>query len=91
MTDRAATTIRMLASETEIPDEVGLRIATDSAGGPLSLSLEPAPRDGDEVLTADGALLFLDDDAAGQLADKTLDAHWNDDGQVVFVLLEQPA
>ena len=70
VTDNAATVIRDLTAQGAVAEGSGLRIAADAMEGSLTLSLVPEPYDGDQVLDASGARLFLDFDAALMLEDK---------------------
>lgn len=70
----------------------GLRIA--NAGGapePQSLEIEfvAGPDAQDEVLTQDGARVFLEPAAAGYLTDKVLTGELDDEGHVRFGLARQ--
>jgi Fe-S cluster assembly iron-binding protein IscA len=92
VTDNAATVIRDLTSQGEVPDgagRAGLRIAADANEGSLTLSLAPQPEQGDQVVDAAGARLFLDEDAAVMLDDKELDAAVDPGGSVQFAVAEQ--
>jgi Fe-S cluster assembly iron-binding protein IscA len=89
VTDNAATVIRDLTSQNEVPVGSGLRIAADASEGSLTLSLVPEPEAGDQVLDHSGARLFLDPDAAQILDDKELDAAVDDTGSVQFAVGEQ--
>jgi iron-sulfur cluster assembly protein len=88
LTNNAVDAIRNLTVEQAVPDEGGLRIADDGAGA-LTISLVPAPYDGDQVLDASGARLFLDPGASQVLDDKELDAATGHDGRVRFAVAEQ--
>ena len=73
----------------------GLRIATEPAGPAdadqtLRLLMSEAPQEGDQVLDAGGARLFLDTSAADFLDDKALDASVDGDGNVNFEVALQP-
>jgi Fe-S cluster assembly iron-binding protein IscA len=89
LTDDAVTVIRNLANQPDIPKGAGLRIATDTSAGALTLSMAEAPADGDEIIDSAGARLFLDSEAAKILDDKGLDAAVDEDGQVQFRVAEQ--
>jgi iron-sulfur cluster assembly protein len=91
LTENAVTAIRGLTDSPQVPDSAGLRIATDDAGGELTLSLVPGPQEGDRVVDAAGAVLFLDPQAAQVLDDKALDAAVDDDGSVRFAVSPQAA
>jgi Fe-S cluster assembly iron-binding protein IscA len=89
VTDNAATVIRDLTSQNEVPVGSGLRIAADASEGSLTLSLVPEPEDGDQIVDTRGARLFLDEDAAQMLEDKELDAAVDPGGSVQFAVGEQ--
>jgi iron-sulfur cluster assembly protein len=91
LTEQAAALIKSILDESEAGPEAGLRIsgaASDDGSASLEFSLAPSPVDGDEVVSDDGATLFLDGIAATVLADKTLDAEAHDD-HLHFSLTEQ--
>jgi len=79
LTDTARTVIRDLTAQPDVPAGCGLRIAPTEAGE-LELSLAPAPAPDDEVIDTDGALLFVEQQTAQILADRTLDAKVSDEG-----------
>jgi iron-sulfur cluster assembly protein len=89
VTDNAATVIRDLTSQDEVPDGSGLRIAADAAEGALTLTLASAPEEGDQIVNSSGARLFLDSDAALLLEDKELDAAVEPGGSIQFAVGEQ--
>lgn len=88
LTENAVAVIQNLTGQPEVPEGAGLRIATDQSAGALTLSLAEGPLDGDEVVDASGARLFLDPDAAMLLDDKALDAAVDPDGRVQFAVSE---
>jgi iron-sulfur cluster assembly protein len=88
LTDNAATEIRNLTHDPEVPGGCGVRIATDPAGGGLSLALAATPAEDDQVLEEGGARVFLEPEAAVLLDDKALDAGIDDAGQVRFSIAE---
>jgi Fe-S cluster assembly iron-binding protein IscA len=90
VTDNAVAVIRDLTGPPNAPDGAGLRIAADQSAGSLTLSLAPEPEEGDRVLDASGARVFLDAGAAQLLEDKALDAAVDDRGTVQFAVAEQP-
>lgn len=89
LTDNAVMVIRDIASQQQAP-QGGLRIATDPVAGSLTLSVAPEPFEGDRVVAAEGARLFLDSEAAQFLDDKALDATVDGQGAVQFAVAEQP-
>ena len=93
LTDDAATAIRTLAGQTNLPEETGVRISsTTGEGGPpaLGLSVAEGPLPEDQVIEVQGARVFVDSDVAAGLEDKALDAQITGHGQVQFMLADQP-
>ncbi|MGI5245931.1 adhesin [Dactylosporangium sp. CA-139066] len=86
LTDNAVIAIQSLAAQPGAPEGGGLRIAADETRGSLRLSLAPSPAQGDAVVEASGARLFLDQTAAEVLNDKTLDADADNEGQIEFTV-----
>jgi iron-sulfur cluster assembly protein len=89
LTSNAAYTIRSLVDQNE--DAGGMRITSDQGAGALTLALAAQPAADDQVLEADGARVFLDQQAATLLDDKTLDAGADPEGRVQFGLAQGPA
>jgi iron-sulfur cluster assembly protein len=88
MTANAATEIRNLVAQPEVPDEGGLRIAS-TGDGALTLALTAGPLAGDDVVDDEGARVFLEPQVGELLADKELDAEVDPQGQLRFSLGEQ--
>jgi iron-sulfur cluster assembly protein len=85
LTDSATTEIRnLIENNPEVPDDAGVRIASNPDGATLTLSLALMPAEDDSVLSENGARVFLEPTAAGLLDDKTLDAGVDPQGQVQF-------
>jgi Fe-S cluster assembly iron-binding protein IscA len=91
LTDHAIAAIRELTGHRDVAEDGGVRIAADRTRGSLRVSLEPQPRDGDEVFDADDARLFMTSDVARLLDNRALDAHVGTDGGVRFALTRQTA
>jgi Fe-S cluster assembly iron-binding protein IscA len=89
VTNNAATAIRDITSQQEVPTGAGLRIAADSYEGSLTLSLVAEPYDGDQIVDAAGARVFLDTLAAEMLDDKELDVAVDAEGAVQFAVADQ--
>lgn len=90
LTDSATTEIRNLVENNpEVPDDAGIRIASNPDGATLTLSLALTPAEDDTVIGENGARVFLEPTAAGLLDDKTLDAGVDAQGQVQFGLAPQ--
>jgi iron-sulfur cluster assembly protein len=90
LTDGAVSAIRNLTSQPELPDQTGLRIMSQPEGGPsFEVTLAPSPVEGDQVIEAQGARVFLEREAATALDDKSLDAQVDDEGTVAFTLAQR--
>ncbi len=90
LTDNAVTAIRALTSQPEQSPETGLRIMGRGEGvPPFELALAETPVEGDQVIEANGARVFLADDTAQALTDKALDAQVDDEGGVAFSVAPQ--
>jgi Fe-S cluster assembly iron-binding protein IscA len=90
LTNNAADVIRSIAERPELPDDAGLRIATDSAdANQLTVEAAGQPADGDEVVEQDGARVFLTPPVASLVEDKVLDARVGAEGAVQFSLSMQ--
>jgi iron-sulfur cluster assembly protein len=90
LTDNAIGLIRRLTERPGVPNQAGLRIATGSAAGALTVGVVSGPLDGDHVHDSSGARLFLDAEAVRTLGGKSLDAALHD-GTVTFTVTDQPA
>jgi Fe-S cluster assembly iron-binding protein IscA len=88
MTDNAASEIRNLIAQPEVPDDGGVRIASNPEGA-LTLALAGAPAAGDAVVEDDGARVFVEPQAGQLLADKELDAGVDPQGNVQFSITPQ--
>ncbi len=100
LTENAVAVIKNLTEQPAVPDGAGLRIASgtmpaDNNAVPedaraLTLAVESTPQEGDQVLDAGGARLFLENGAAEYLDDKALDAGVDESGNVNFQVAQQP-
>lgn len=88
LTDNAASEIRNLVANPEVPDEGGVRIASNPEGA-LTLALAAGPADGDAVVDQSGARVFLEPQAGELLDDKLLDAGVDPQGNVQFSIAQQ--
>jgi Fe-S cluster assembly iron-binding protein IscA len=91
ITSNAAEAIRVILESTEVPEEGGIRISVarqNGAQASLELAVSPAPLEGDEVLDAQGAHVFLDELAVLALDDKSLDAQI-EEGEISFGIVER--
>lgn len=85
LTDNAKTEIRNLVSNPEVPDDGGVRIASNSDGA-LTLAVAAGPVEGDQVVEEAGARVFLEKEAGAMLDDKTLDAGTDPEGNLQFAI-----
>jgi Fe-S cluster assembly iron-binding protein IscA len=93
ITDDAATAIRTLAAQNDLPAQTGVRISSttgESGATALGLSVAEGPLPEDEVIEVQGARVFVDSAVAADLEDKALDAQITEQGQVQFMLANQP-
>jgi iron-sulfur cluster assembly protein len=89
ITDSAASAIRSLTSQPDLPVDTGLRIMKQGAAPSFELALTEGPAAGDQVVEEGGARVFLEPAAAGALEDKALDAQVNDQGDLSFRISDQ--
>ena len=89
LTDNATSAIRTLTAQPEAPAGAGLRIANDPAAGGLTLAVATEPQDGDQVIDDAGVRVFVEEQAAQILDDKSLDAAVDDGGRLQFALAPQ--
>jgi Fe-S cluster assembly iron-binding protein IscA len=73
LTENASTAVRTLTEQAGLPDDTGgLRIAGEESGGfGLAMVAEAVP--GDDVVSADGATVYLDPSSSQALAGQCLD------------------
>jgi iron-sulfur cluster assembly protein len=94
VTEAAAQAINSLVTKNQMPEGAGLRIApqsqtTRSEG--LGLSIAAAPAEGDTVIEASGAKVFLAATVVYELHEQELDVERVDDGsEVRFVVERRP-
>ena len=91
LTDNARFAVQDIASRAGLPEEGGLRIAESEAqNGAFELSLVAAPVDGDEVIDAGAANVYVEPKTSAILADQQLDAVPSPEG-TGFLLSPQSA
>lgn len=89
LTENASTIVKDIATRTET-ESAGLRITSEGAPEPaFAIVTAEQPEPGDQVVTQDGATVYLDGIAADQLGDKVLDATLDQAGKVQFSLTYQ--
>jgi Fe-S cluster assembly iron-binding protein IscA len=88
LTEAAAEVVKSVTTTPQAPEGAGLRIASSAAQadnpGALRLTAEATPDQGDQVIEADGARVFLEPQAAAYLEDKVLDAQIDEQGMAHF-------
>jgi iron-sulfur cluster assembly protein len=91
ITTDAATAIKGIVDTADV-EGGGLRIYAEpqnDSQASLEIALAPEPGPGDQVLDADGAAVYLEQNAADFLDDKQLDADIEGE-QIRFSVTEQP-
>jgi iron-sulfur cluster assembly protein len=90
ITDSAASAIRSLTSQPDLPDETGMRIMKRGDAAPsFQMALTEGPAAGDQVVEEGGARVFLEAGVADALEDKALDAEMNEQGDLAFRISDQ--
>jgi iron-sulfur cluster assembly protein len=90
LTDGAVLAIRSLTSQSDLPEETGLRIMRQGDGASsFRLVLTEGPVAGDEVVETGGARVFVEAGAAAVLEDQALDAQVNEQGSIAFRIGDQ--
>jgi len=88
LTENASTIVKDIAAQQGGSDGTGLRISSQDPQG-LMVTSADQPLPGDHTITADGALVYLDEPAAQRLDDQVLDASVDESGRVQFALAPQ--
>lgn len=89
-TDSAASAIRRLTSQPELPVDTGMRIMMQGADAPsFQLALTEGPVAEDQVVEEGGARVFLEPAVADALQYKALDAQVNEQGDLAFRISDQ--
>lgn len=90
LTPTAVQAVREITSGEGAPQEAGLRITTADEAESFRLVIAAGPSADDEVLTADGARIYLDQQSAAYFDDKILDTGIDEKGNPSFVIGPQP-
>jgi len=86
LTENASTIVKTITDQTTDSEDAGLRFSQEAAdASALAISTADAPEPGDQVVEEGGARVFLEENAAGVLDDKVLDAQV-DEGRVTFLV-----
>ena len=86
LTQNATLIVKEIADQQGGAEGTGLRITADTTEPGLTVTTAELPEPGDQVLTQDGATVYLDQGAATMLDDKVLDAAVDEGGRVEFAL-----
>lgn len=86
LTPTAVEAVRDITSAKGAPGDAGLRITTPDDAESFQLAVADGPSDDDEVLTAEGARVFMDRRSAEFFDDKILDAGLDSTGNATFVV-----
>jgi Fe-S cluster assembly iron-binding protein IscA len=89
LTENASTIVKDIATQQGGSDSMGLRISGQDPTHGLMVTATEQPLPGDHTVTADGAVIYLDEPAAQRLDDQVLDASVDEAGRVQFALAPQ--
>ena len=89
LTENASTIVKDIATQQGGTDASGLRISAEDPAQGLMVTAAQEPHQGDQTVTKDGAVIYLDTAASEQLEDQILDASVDDAGRVQFALAPQ--
>ncbi|MGJ7908519.1 HesB/YadR/YfhF-family protein [Actinopolyspora sp. H202] len=94
ISENAAEVIKLILVGGESPEGAGLRISSsegsegEASAESLEAAVADAPEDSDQVVEQSGVRVFLDEQAATVLGDKTLDAERDDNGELGLTVSE---
>ena len=89
LTRAAVEVVNAVVDKSGERDTAGLRIANTANADGLQAEFVSGPAEQDQVLTQDGARVFMDSGAAAYLEDKVLTGEFDEQGNVRFGLGEQ--
>jgi len=89
LTETATTVVKTIVEQDPNADASGLRINGEPGAPNLTVAVVVAPEAGDSVVEADGARVFLEENASVALSDKTLDANVGENCAVNFAVIDQ--
>lgn len=85
ISESAAEVIKVVLAGGDSGQDAGLRIASvgeSDTAQELQASIAPEPEGGDQIIEQAGVRVFLDEQAASVLDDKTLDAERDQNGEL---------
>ena len=90
LTENASLIVKTITDQTTDSGDAGLRFSQQGEdASALAIAPVDAPEPGDEVVEDAGARVFLEENAAGILGDKVLDAQVDESGSVQFSIAPQ--
>jgi len=89
LTETATTVVKTIVEQDTNTEASGLRINGEPGAPNLTVAVVAEPEAGDSVIEAEGARVFLEENAAIALSDKTLDAEVGENGAVNFAVLDK--
>ena len=88
LTETATTVVKTIVEQDPNTEASGLRINGEPGAPNLTVAVVAAPEASDSVVEADGARVFLEENASVALNDKTLHAEVGENGAVNFAILD---
>ncbi|MGV8851173.1 MAG: iron-sulfur cluster assembly accessory protein [Rhodoglobus sp.] len=88
LTETATTVVKTIVEQDANTEASGLRINGEPGAPNLTVAVVAAPEAGDSVVEREGAKVFLEENAAIALSDKTLDAEVGENGAVSFAIVD---
>ena len=85
LSPEAAALVRVLVQSADLPEGSGVRIIVDAQHRSLSMGLARRPEPQDDVISSDGARVFLSQPATGRLESRTLEAEVTDLRSVFYL------
>lgn len=90
LTENATNIVRNIATQSPQPETAGLRITSEgTAEAPFAVTAADEAAPGDQLVSQEGANVYLDGPTADLLDDKVLDARVDTEGRIEFALGQQ--
>lgn len=81
VTQAAASVLKSTVRGSDAPDDSGIRfVPRPDKPGALAIEISPQPEAGDQVIEESGLRIFLPEEVADELTDRTLDVDASADG-----------
>jgi iron-sulfur cluster assembly protein len=86
VTQAAASVLKSTVQGSDVPKDSGFRfVERPDKPGTLAVEISEQPEAGDEVIEESGIRIFLPENVAGELADRTLDIDASADGVALTI------